>query len=40
LLGCCAVRARAIPVSAATFAPTLVDRREHVQPVARRTSAG
>ncbi|HET9415994.1 MAG TPA: hypothetical protein VFP30_00495 [Candidatus Limnocylindria bacterium] len=40
LLGCCAVRARPIPVSPDTFPATLVDRRDHVQPVARRSSAG
>lgn len=40
LLGCCALRSRPIRVEAGTLAATLVDRRENVQPVARRSSAG
>jgi hypothetical protein len=51
LLGCCrrpidtardldAGRARPIPIEPGTLAVTLVDRRDHVQPVARRSSAG
>ena len=40
LLDCCADGSRAIAVEAGTLAATFIDRREHVQPVARRSSAG
>jgi hypothetical protein len=40
LLGCCARRSRPISIDIEAVAASLVDRREHVQPVARRTSAG
>lgn len=40
LLDCCAEESRAIHVEAGTLAATIMDRREHVRPVARRSSAG
>jgi hypothetical protein len=42
LLGCCGTEARSRPITVepGSLAPTFIDRRDHVQSVARRSSAG
>lgn len=40
LMDCCARELRPIPVDVGTLAATVLEGRQHVQPVARRSSAG